>query len=195
MADLLSTAEGKAITQNLLPVIKSDKGFTLIPGVAFGYGSVAKGYQEETGQGDLAIITGIVRMKDPTATVREGDITTEEQGITLAERYSLLATGERVFGEGGRMLPEVRDRFLSLAQVLYRNTQEDIAFKVPKLKAIGLNFLPIGGDPKKIDAFLDAYKLRPMESFGAPVRNKEMRNKDRNSRNSASDRLLGIVGG
>ena len=89
----------------------------------------------------------------------------------------------------------MRDRFLSLAQVLYRNTQEDIAFKVPKLKAIGLNFLPIGGDPKKIDAFLDAYKLRPMESFGAPVRNKEMRNKDRNSRNSASDRLLGIVGG
>lgn len=192
--DLLVSAEGQALVQNLLPVIKSDKSFAMVPGVAFGYGSVAKGYLEETGQGDIAIITGSVRMKDPTAAVREGDIKTEEQAITLAEKWELIGSGERVFGDGGRMLPEVRDRFLSLAQELYKNTEQDLAFKIPNFKKIGLNFLPVGGDPKKIDTFLDAYKLRPISSFGAPIRTKAMRDKDDNSRNSGSQRLIGIVG-
>jgi len=162
-------AEGEALTTHLGGRIKQDKDFTLIPGVVFGYGSMAEGYNANDGQGDLAIITGIVRMKDPTATVREGDIDTEEKALTVLENYGVMIGGEKIWGEGGRMLQPARDRFLALGQDLYRNTEKQVAYKMPMYKKFGVSMMPPGADLGKVDAYLEPYKLRPLEEFSAPI--------------------------
>lgn len=74
-----------------------------------------------TGQGDMGIIYGFMRMQDPGSTVREGEYATAQNSAGVEEQarqtYNRLLTGEK-------LAPEVRAKFVEAARRLAQTERE-----------------------------------------------------------------------
>lgn len=84
-----------------------------------GYEKVRTGAQLDTGQGDMALVYGFMKMLDPTSVVREGEYATAENsgGVseTVRNAYNKAMTGQR-------LSPEMRQKFVTAAEAQYQNT-------------------------------------------------------------------------
>ncbi len=99
--------------------MRSDKNITDFNGVASGYQRVSDGVTLDSGQGDLAIVYGYMKMLDPTSVVREGEFATAEATAGLpawiVSQYNKLLDGGRLDdGEG-----KTRAEFKRAAEQLY----------------------------------------------------------------------------
>tara|TARA_R100001082_G_scaffold90751_1_gene57365 strand:+ start:2719 stop:4404 length:1686 start_codon:yes stop_codon:yes gene_type:complete len=180
-AKVLNEDTDKVLRSDIKPLLDKNQLFKYSGGLQFAYLSIARGYLEGTGQGDIAMIIGLARLKDPGVSVRAEDVNTEEKAITELERLKLLGSGERIFGEGGRMIPEVRKRFMSMGQSLYQGVidavnDEDTGLPSIRRAAEGLT-LP-GADLKSINLIIDTFNMPSVESYGVDLI--KLTEKDRN---------------
>ena len=74
-----------------------------------------------TGQGDIGIIYGFMRLQDPGSTVREGEYATAQNSAGIPDQvrqlYNKALSGEK-------LVPEVRDRFVTAANRLGQQERE-----------------------------------------------------------------------
>ena len=93
----------------------------------------------------------------------------------------MLASGERIWGEGGRMLPEVRKRFMSMAQSLYQGVVDAVNDEntgLPSVRRAAEALTKRGADLRGINYVINTFNLPDLKSYGVPVI--DLTEKDRN---------------
>ena len=168
-AEILDEDTKEVLRNDIKPLLDKDQLFKYSGGLRFAYLSIAKGYLEQTGQGDIAMIIGLARLKDPGVSVRAEDVNTEEKAITKLESLKLLASGERIWGEGGRMLPEVRRRFMSMGQSLYQGVVDAVNDEdtgLPHIMRTAKELTKPGADLSGIDLVIGKYNMPSIDSYG-----------------------------
>lgn len=83
--------------------------------IVMGYSRMKAGAQDASGAGDLAIVYGYIKMLDPTSVVREGELALAGQTGSVPEM--IVQTYNNII-KGERLAPEVRERFISMAERL-----------------------------------------------------------------------------
>lgn len=129
--------------------IRAEPAFRAFNDVQLGLKSVEEGAALNSAVGDLLIINGFAKIKDPGSVVREEEARTVEQAQGLLER--LLNTGERFF-KGARLRPEKRVEFLEASRNLaqrnakpYRDTLRQIY--QPRAERLGIPFEQLFVEP------------------------------------------------
>lgn len=82
--------------------------------IARGFQTVKSSAGLGTPQGDLALMYGLVRMFDPGSVVREGEMATLQKSSSIPQ--ALSAELQRYIGDGRVLPPEVRKRYLEVAE-------------------------------------------------------------------------------
>jgi hypothetical protein len=180
-AEILDKDTKDVLRSDIKPLLDKDQLFKYSGGLRFAYLSIARGYLEQTGQGDIAMIIGLARLKDPGVSVRAEDVNTEEKAITKLESLKLLASGERIWGEGGRMLPEVRRRFMSMGQSLYQGVVDAVNDEdtgLPSIRKAAEALTKSGADLRGINFVINKFNMPDLKSYGVPVI--DLTEKDRN---------------
>jgi len=171
-AEILDADTKDVLRSDIKPLLDKDQLFKYSGGLRFAYLSIARGYLEGTGQGDIAMIIGLARLKDPGVSVRAEDVNTEEKAITKLESLKLLASGERIWGEGGRMLPEVRKRFMSMGQSLYQGVVDAVNDEdtgLPSIRKAAKALTKPGADLDGINFVINKFNMPTIDSYGVKV--------------------------
>ena len=166
----LQDGTNKVLFQQLAPRINQDDLLSNVGNLQFGLGTVVSGASQNNGFGDIAMIVGAVRLKDPGVSVRAEDIKTEEKALTYLHDVGLFVSGERIFGDGGRLLPGARSTLLEASEDLYKTHAQQVDLKLETFLPTGLDALPINaidGESRVVD-FLETYRLPPISTYALP---------------------------
>lgn len=108
--------------------------------MAASYAKIANAAKSPSAAGDIALLTGYMKLIDPGSTVREGEFRTAQFAASVPERlkafYNQILSGER-------LTDETRKDFLNQARILartQRETQKQIESQyAEKSNRLGLN--------------------------------------------------------
>ena len=118
------------------------------------YGEIGTTFQNlkassdaKTGPGDIALITGFMKMLDPGSVVRETEFATARDTAGL---YTRLENSLKKAESGQFLQPKQREEFVNLANEYYKSAQKKAA-----------------EDKKALGVVVKNYKLNPENVFGA----------------------------
>ena len=90
-----------------------------------------------TGQGDIGIIYGFMRLQDPGSTVREGEYATAQNSAGIPDQvrqlYNKALSGEK-------LAPEVRDRFVTAANRLGQQEREQAQQMIQRYAGLAVRY-------------------------------------------------------
>lgn len=138
---------GSVYTKEQLDVIntvsddmRSDDNIKNYLAIKTGYQRVEDGVTLDSGQGDLAIVYGYMKMLDPNSVVREGEFATAENTSGVSE--ALRAKYNNLLN-GGRLSESTRSEFATAAGQLYKtadsNYQNSYNYYANRVRNAGLN--------------------------------------------------------
>ena len=123
-----------------------------------------------TGQGDMGIIYGFMRMQDPGSTVREGEYATAQNSAGIPEQVRQFYNKAL---DGQKLAPEVRQKFVSAAETLAAAEREQARQAITRYAGLAVRYgIPADAivyDP--YDAVLGPYQTggnrtrRPMSAI------------------------------
>jgi len=145
------------------PRIKDDKLVSNAGNLRFAMSTIASGYNQDNGFGDVNMMIGTVRLSDPAVSVRAEDVHTLEEALAWLEQVdpelvSKMAT------EGDRLLPAARNRLMESALDLYDTNRLGMDTTLGQLVTEAQTALP-GARPNRINTFMDTFKLPDAQSF------------------------------
>ena len=153
--------------------IKDDKLVNNAGNLRFAMSTIASGFNQDNGFGDVNMMIGTVRLSDPAVSVRAEDVHTLEEALAWLER----ADPELIKGmaiKGDRLLPEARERLLRSALDLYDTNRLGIDITLGGLVQEAQASIPDAA-PGRINTFMNTFKLpdaqvyilKPKSPFGA----------------------------
>jgi hypothetical protein len=111
------------------------------------FSNIQSSAKSNTGAGDIALITGFMKMLDPTSVVRETEFAT---GRDTAGLYARLENNLQKAQNGQFLQPKQRDEYVTLAKQYLDSAQKKAA-----------------EDKKALGIVVKNYKLNPENVFGA----------------------------
>lgn len=105
--------------------------------IAPAFAKIKESAQLGTGQGDMGIIYGFMRMQDPGSTVREGEYATAQNSAGVPDQvrqlYNKALSGEK-------LAPEVRQRFVQAAERLVQTERAQARQAITRYAGLAVRY-------------------------------------------------------
>lgn len=137
--------------------IRGEKAIDTFNDLKLAYNSVFTGFQQNTAQGDLAMISGFARLLDPGSVVRPAEFETVREAQGLLDRAENFLDKLK---EGKQMPEDVRERLFNMANALITKNAQPIVTNItttykPVAEDLGLSFEQAAPEIKELQGIID----------------------------------------